>query len=240
MESLLRFYWRAWRYRLKVEPDEIGYVIRSLAPGDCAVDIGAHRGGYLHWMRKRTAPTGRVIAFEPQPQLADYLRQMKARLRWEGVTIEECAVSDKAGEALLHVPPGGPACGATLEEGLVRGESRTVRVVTLDGYLQGARLRPRLIKCDAEGHELRIFRGGERTLREARPLLVFECEARHHVRDSIGAVFEYLAQLGYCGHYFFRGALHPVREFTAALQADPKHGYVNNFVFHPREEACPA
>ncbi|HEX4384783.1 MAG TPA: FkbM family methyltransferase, partial [Myxococcales bacterium] len=185
MLAPLKFYYRAWRYRLKVEPDEIRYVIRSLKAGDTAVDIGAHRGGYLYWMQKQVGPSGRVVGFEPQAELAAYLKAMKHKLGFTQVTIEQMALSDKSGEAVLHVPPGGPACGATLEEGLVKGrdDARTVPVTTLDEYLKGS--KPRLIKCDAEGHELRIFKGAERTLREARPRLVFECEARHHVREPI-------------------------------------------------------
>jgi FkbM family methyltransferase len=236
----LRFYYRAWRYRLKVEPDEIRYVIDSLRPGDCAVDIGAHRGGYLYWMQKQVGPSGRVIGFEPQAELTAYLKALKERLGFEHVTIEQMAVSDAPGEAVLHVPPGGPACGATLEEGLVKGEddARKVTVCTLDDYLKD--LKPRLIKCDAEGHELRIFKGAERILREARPRLVFECEARHHVRDSIQPVFDYLQSLGYCGHFHLDKSLRKVSELTSAMQANPKRGYVNNFIFHPREESCPS
>lgn len=237
--SALPFYYRAWRYRLKVEPDEIRYVIHSLGAGDTAVDIGAHRGGYLYWMQKQVGPKGRVVAFEPQPRLAAYLRQVKARLGLEHVTVEQQAVSDKPGEAVLHVPPGGPACGATLEEGLVKGQDDAVKVpvCTLDEYL--GQETPRLIKCDAEGHELRIFKGAERVLREARPRLVFECEARHHPRDSIQSVFRYLEELGYCGHYHYRKELKPVSEFSEALQSDPKRDYVNNFIFHAKEEPCP-
>jgi len=242
--SPLPFYWRAWRYRLRVEPREIAYLLDTLRPGDCAIDIGAHRGGYLHWMRKQVGPRGRVIAFEPQPLLAAYLRKMVARLGMGEVTVEEMAVSDAAGEAILEVPEGGPACGATLERGLVRGSSdaRTVTACTLDDYLaRTPGLAPRLIKCDVEGHELRVFRGAGRVLREARPRLVFECEARHHPRDSMQAVFDDLIGRGYCGHYHYRAALHPVRDFTPELQRDPKarKSYVNNFIFHPREEACP-
>jgi FkbM family methyltransferase len=240
---LLAFRWRAWRYRLRVEPAEVRYVIGSLRPGDCAVDIGAHRGGYLYWMQRQVTGTGRVLAFEPQAQLAAYLKDVKERLGLSQVTVERMALSDRAGEAVLHVPSGGPACGATLEEDLVQGKDdvQTVPVCTLDEYLQRAGgLRPRLIKCDAEGHELRIFHGATRTLDEARPRLVFECEARHHPHGSIAAVFEYLEQRGYCGHFRHLGAMHEIAEFTPALQADPDRGYVNNFIFHPREESCPS
>ena len=241
--SPLPFFWRAWRYRLRVEPREIAYVLATLRRGDCAIDIGAHRGGYLYWMQKLVGPSGRVIAFEPQPALADYLRQMVARLGLGHVTVAEQAVSDVPGESILEVPEGGPACGATLEKGLVGGRPRAlaVRTCTLDHYLaQRPALRPRLIKCDVEGHELRVFRGAERVLRELRPRLIFECEARHHPRDSMQSVFEYLVELNYCGHYYQGAALHQIAEFTPELQRDPKarQRYVNNFIFHPREEPC--
>src|SRR4051794_32903514 len=108
--STLPFFWRAWRYRLRVEPREIAYVRATLGPGDCAIDIGAHRGGYLYWMQKRVGPSGRVLAFEPQPELAAYLRSIVSRLGLSQVTIEEQAVSNAPGQAVLEVPDGGPAC----------------------------------------------------------------------------------------------------------------------------------
>ena len=244
MPSRLAFLYRAWRYRLKVEPAEVRLVIAALAPGDCAVDIGAHRGGYLYWMQKGVGPRGRVFAFEPQAELAAYLRSIVAQSGLAQVTVEELAISDAEGEATLQVPDGGPACGATLEPGLVTGpsSSRGVRTVTLDGYFEPFReLRIRLIKCDAEGHELRILRGAEKLLRAQGPLLIFECEARHRPHGSVAEVFDWLAAIGYCGH-FFRG-----RECHAIAQFDPaRHGiagspdYVNNFVFHARGAPPPA
>ena len=90
----------------------------------------------------------------------------------------------------------------------------------------------RLIKCDVEGHELEVFRGGERLLRAQRPILVFECEARHHRHDTPAAVFAFLAGLGYEGRFFAREGLLPIEVFDPArhgAQSSPE--YANNFVF---------
>jgi FkbM family methyltransferase len=232
----LPFLYRAWRYRVRVDPAEIRVVLSALRPGACAVDVGAHKGGYLYWMRRAVGPAGRVFAFEPQPELAGYLRSRVRDLGFDNVVVEEVALSDASGRAVLEVPEGGPACGATLEPGLP-GARRpvTVAVQTLDAYFASRpELRIALVKCDAEGHELRIFRGAERILREHRPVLLFECEAQHNRRQRVEDVFRFLEGLGYSGQFVRGRRLFPLPEFTPALQADPRaRGYVNNFVFRP-------
>ena len=50
--NILRWIFRAWRYRLVVEKHEIKFMLDYLAPGNIAVDIGAHKGAYTYWMSK--------------------------------------------------------------------------------------------------------------------------------------------------------------------------------------------
>tara|TARA_Y100000782_G_scaffold101964_1_gene118063 strand:- start:45 stop:188 length:144 start_codon:yes stop_codon:yes gene_type:complete len=40
--DILRWVFRAWRYRLKVEKQEINFMLSHLKPGQTAIDIGAH------------------------------------------------------------------------------------------------------------------------------------------------------------------------------------------------------
>ncbi len=236
MTTSLQFLWRAWRYRLLLDPGEIRFLFRTLRPGDGAVDIGAHKGGYLYWMHRCVGESGSVFAFEPQRALAEYLRAQVARLGMRSVVVENLALSDVSGTARLAIPSDAPSCGATLEPGLPdEKQAVAVEVRTLDSYFAARPgVRIALIKCDAEGHELRIFQGGERLLREQRPALIFECEARHNRRQSVQDVFDYLGSLGYRGHFFRGRALAPIAEFTPAMQRDPKtRDYVNNFAFVP-------
>ena len=46
----------------------------AIRPGDVAVDVGANKGSYLRWLSRAAGP-GKVVAFEPQPQLAAYLER---------------------------------------------------------------------------------------------------------------------------------------------------------------------
>lgn len=229
--------YRAWRYRLWLEPWSVRFLRDHLRPGDVAIDIGAHKGAITHWMRECVGSTGTVYAFEPQPLLAERLQQMALAYPGGSVVVEERCLSSKEGQALLHVPGGNASPSATLEPPLQRtamDDNYMVSVTTLDDYF---RLRcPKqvtLIKCDVEGHELEVFRGGADLISVHRPHLLFECEVRHRSSGSVDEVFSYLADLGYEGFGLSSDGPFPVDEFDAARhQADPESkSYVNNFAF---------
>jgi FkbM family methyltransferase len=225
--------YRAWRYRTKVEPTEIALVRRVLRPGDTAVDIGAHKGAFTYWMRKSVGPTGRVIAVEPQPRLAERLQHVVRARGWSNVRVEACGLSKAPGQLELWVPDGGaPSPGASVEPGLARAGSVPVRVEvrTLD-QLVAPGSPVRLVKCDVEGHELAVFQGGQRVLSEARPVLLFECEARHHVGSRIEEVFAHLEGLGMRGWFILGEALRPLGELRPEHQDPAQVPYANNFVF---------
>ena len=62
--------------------------------------------------------------------------------------------------------------------------------------------------------------------------MIFECEQRHHISDSIQDVFAYLHNLGYKGYFFQKGHIHKLEEFNYEQDKninDPE--YVNNFLF---------
>jgi FkbM family methyltransferase len=231
---------RAWRYRIRLDPLEIRWLLGVLCPGDLAVDIGAHKGAYTYWMRRRVGPGGSVLAFEPQQDLARYLTGAVSIFGWRNVTVERIGLSNKPGYLALAVPGDGPSPSATFVPSDHPEPVRVmdVRVDTLDGYLGAARTdRPvRLIKCDVEGLELEVFEGARRTLTKDRPLLLFESEARHHPERGPQDVFRFLEALGYAGSFFWQGQRHPVRDFEAGVhQVVGALPYVNNFMFEPQD-----
>jgi FkbM family methyltransferase len=214
---------------------------RVLARGDIAVDVGAYKGGYLYWMRWEVGEEGAVLAVEPQPELAAYLRRCVGDLGWRNVRVAETALSSASGVRVLHTPGPGPSPGASLVGASLPADTRAteVPVSTLDTLLAdtGLRSRVRLIKCDVEGHELDVFRGATETLERDRPHLLFECEARHLRDCSMQDVFGHLAALGYRGSFFWRGSRLAVGDFDAAEhQVEGRRPYANNFVFVAREE----
>ena len=59
------------------------------------------------------------------------------------------------------------------------------------------------------GHELKVFQGAQKSLEQFRPILIFECETRHHWGRSIQVVFDFLYRYGYRGSFFSKGAVLP-------------------------------
>lgn len=240
---LLRFLHRAVKARLRDHRVELIALTRAVRPGDTAVDVGANKGSHLLWL-SRAAGAGRVVAFEPQPALAEYLRRACRAARLRNVTVEATGVSDRAGELSLHIPGTGDSPGASFEPAAARREACravTVPVVTLDGYFAGSRDRIAAMKIDVEGHEAAVLRGAARILAEHRPILVFECEQRHLSTGRVVDVLRGLIDLGYEGWFAARGVLRPVGEFdpeTHQRQAGERFwddpSYCNNFIFRPR------
>jgi FkbM family methyltransferase len=234
----LKLQYRAWRYRLKLDRPEIRWLRRVLRPGDTAIDIGAHKGAYTYWMRQAVGTAGRVLAFEPQPRLVAYLRQVVADFGWENIDVEHMGLSSRSGELILNVPGDDVSPGASLVSAKAQagGQRIPVRVDTLDHHLRINRIDRgvRFIKCDVEGHELEVFEGARQTLQAQAPVLLFECEARHNPERPMAMVFSFLQQLGYRGYFFWRGRLQTVADFEPEVHQEfgAKH-YANNFLFVP-------
>lgn len=246
----LRFRARASKYARRVDPSEIRFLRRLLKPGDLAIDVGAHKGGYLYWFQRAVKPSGHVLAFEPQRPAAEYLTRLKRISGYDHVEVIGSAVSDSAGLKSLFSPSTRVSTGATLVAGLFPENDATYQVeaVTLDGYLAGRPdlPPPRYIKIDVETHELEVLRGGKHVLATVRPVVQFEADQRVYGDRPIGDIFRYLGSLGLSGFFFFDRELHPLAEFEVAVhqperwKATPNHpGYANNFLFMDAERERP-
>jgi FkbM family methyltransferase len=244
----LRYLWRAFNYRRRVNRQEIEFLAGRIRAGDAVVDVGAHKGGFLYWLRHYVAAPGKVYGFEPQPPLAQYLKEVVVMQGWDNVTVEATGLSSANGamELFIPAPPGEPSPGATLSPVDPNAPHHSVRVpvVTLDDYFR-QRGSPRItfIKCDCEGHEIEVFKGGESLLRRDHPVLLFECEQRHMPGSSPAVVFDYLRGLGYRGFFFGPAGLTPVEQFRTEIHQAVRPGrfwdakdYFNNFAFVPADD----
>src|ERR1700760_2364461 len=104
MSVKLKYLYRAYRYRFRVDPAEIRFVRQSLRAGHVAVDIGCHKGAYTYWMRRSVGPSGAVYAFEPQPKQVAYLRNVFSVMSYGNVELVPMALSDKPGQLPLYIP----------------------------------------------------------------------------------------------------------------------------------------
>ncbi len=226
---------RIWRYRLRTERNEIAFLLSRDLAGGTLVDVGAHKGAWVHWMSRKAGPGGRVVAFEPQPELFDYLGALKKALRWGNVDLEPLALSSEEGSATLSRTRhwGGASLESLGEEARADEiETFSVGLTTLDRYLAGHPELPpvRFIKIDVQDHELAVLQGASGVLREAGPALLFEC--CDHVWNR-GEVDAFLREQGYEGRFFHRGDLVPV-ERLPGLRASIPAPYLN-FAYLPSD-----
>lgn len=232
---------RAWRFTRQAEAGPVRFVRNFLRPGHVAFDVGANKGAYTFWMCRRAGRAGRVVAFEPQPEWAEYLRRIGKSFRFPQLTVIEAGLSSAGGTRTLVRPASNPSGGASFELSTTdAGDTVQVGTERLDDVV--ARLgidRLHLIKVDVEGHEFDVFEGGAATLTRDRPALVFECQDFRHPDGQIGRVFALLEALGYAGGWFDeRHAIRPVAEFEP--QHHQRRGmrpFHDNFIFLPAEAA---
>jgi FkbM family methyltransferase len=183
------------RYRLHTEKLEIKTLMQLDLDGATALDIGANKGNYCFWMLRAVGRSGRVVAFEPPPEMAEAIRQKQARFDW--ANLEIVALSDAEGKLNLARDRVGDG-SASLETSRHRaGQDRLdVAVTRLDALPADMLANARFIKCDVEGHELSVFRGGEQTLRRLRPVVQFESTVGDQQTPQI---FQFFRDLGYSG-----------------------------------------
>jgi FkbM family methyltransferase len=164
-------------YRRRAHLASLTQFCADLAPGAGLVfDIGAHVGDRVTAFRRLGA---KVVAVEPQPLLARYLR-LRFALDAE-VTVVEAGLGAAEGQAELQVNRNNPtvstlsdgfikaADGAAGWEGQVWDATRQIDLTTLDALIDRHGV-PDFIKIDTEGHEAEVLRGLTRPV----PALSFE------------------------------------------------------------------
>jgi FkbM family methyltransferase len=181
--------------------------IARLVPKDAVVlDIGAHAGQFTK-LFARTAPAGRVYAFEPGSYARSILRTVVWLRRLGNVEIVPLALGSAAGLARLQVPVkhsgsygfGLSHLGAPADRWPVVAQE-LVALATLDAVVTALGLvRVDLIKADIEGWEVALLRGAEHTLRRFRPRLLIELSAPHLARagDRLEDAFALMKGFGY-------------------------------------------
>jgi len=238
--------WREAQYYLRHGELELHFLDILCAPDRDSIDVGAHDGCYVHFLRKQSR---HVHAFEPIPWMAKEL----TRKFPQGVTVRPEALSRAEGTATLHMPlvdgHSVPGC-STLSEAAssVYGGSQDIRVPVrrLDDVYDGD---VGFIKIDVEGLEIEVLEGARATIERCRPNLLIEV-VEHLSPGGLRNVAEFLEPRGYAGHFVQQRNLRPVAAFDRALMQRPEDypdltasldvrerfpRFIYNFIFLPAE-----
>jgi FkbM family methyltransferase len=156
-------------------------------------DLGANIGLFSLLASRIVGPAGKVVSFEPDPEIAARLRRNIARNGFTNVKVVESGVwSVTRSVNFLPADASSPdrGTGRFVEE--QDAATALVRCIALDDFVRNGPA-PHAIKCDVEGAEVEVLRGAENVLRTARPWIL--CEMHSAANDQ--AVREFLGRLGY-------------------------------------------
>jgi FkbM family methyltransferase len=163
------------------------------------VDVGAAAGEWS--LLAVVVENLRVFAFEPHTGFASLLREnLQLNGVYGQVSVYTLALGADPGVARLKVPEDVAKWGLSTispAPGFEPAETHNVCVATLDQFFE--RQDPTLVKVDAEGGELGVLCGAERTVKRCEPAFVLEvCQKRTeqfgYDADKIGDV---MAAYGY-------------------------------------------
>ena len=170
------------------EFDIAEYVRKYTRKGTVAIDLGAHIGIHTLTMSKCVGKNGLVIAFEPQHKMFRELwHNIRLNKRVDNIVLLPLAVGEK--EEDIEMAPrniyneGGCRIG--------KGGDRT-HMVTLDSL----KLKNiSFIKMDVESYELNVLKGATQTIKENKPVIVFEILGEVDLDHLQGEAQSYMNEL---------------------------------------------
>ncbi|PYU96020.1 MAG: hypothetical protein DMG25_02915 [Acidobacteria bacterium] len=187
------------------EVSEAQVLERSTREGDVFVDVGANVGFYTALARRWVGLSGTVVAFEPNPNCVQLLRQSFGTD--PNVLIIPSALGKEKGTGQLCVPYHGDR--ATLG----KRPSKSARVYevavdTLDDFLRQRHLpSPSVVKIDCEGMEYLVLQGMEGVLKTPRPpVIAFEYiePLTQDFTVSLPEIIEFVQEKSGGAYQFFR------------------------------------
>lgn len=163
-----------------------------------AIDVGAHIGNFTKQL-SYNFPECKIIMVEANKNCEPYLRLLSK-------PYDIVALSDKEGTAELYVEKVNPiATGASLYKentewyGEGKYEIQTINSATLDSrnYFNGEQVD--FVKLDVQGAELDILKGGEKTIKNTKYVLIEASLVEYNQgAPLVGEIVDKMREYGFC------------------------------------------
>lgn len=170
-------------------------------PGDVVVDAGAHIGTYTLAASRLVGSTGRVLAFEPDRDNLELLRQNVNDNHSSNVSIYDIALFDRTTMLPLQGTPYAANSGLPRLSPDSGGDAGwpLVQCRPLDDLLAESDVDSvQVMKVDVEGFEAEVFTGASETLEASRPDILFEVgDLEESSQGASSRAVDLLRSLGY-------------------------------------------
>jgi FkbM family methyltransferase len=152
---------------------------KYLRPGSTFIDVGGNEGALSLLASRLVGPSGKIIAFEPNPKPRAIFKATIDRNRISNVTINPIGLGDRDETLRLTAPKINSGEGS-FGKSNYKPEDTEIIICEIrrgDDVLRNA--KPALIKIDVEGFELSVLKGLTETIAENRPPIVMEMISGH-------------------------------------------------------------
>jgi FkbM family methyltransferase len=173
----------------KSEVPEVNYMRNIVRYGDCVLDIGANIGYWTTVLSSQVGNTGRVLAFEPNPNTFKILvKNIDLNLCCNAVAynvgIADKNVIDKLYADELHSGDDRTYCPVAGTNGHVR-RIIEINLRTLNSFNSVIDLkRLSFIKIDVQGFEPMVLKGAIDILKLSNPILLVEFSSSHYAEGG--------------------------------------------------------
>jgi len=181
------------------------------------LDVGANIG-YFSVRFAKINKNIQVHAFEPVPSTYDFLTANISRNK-VGLRVKPYCIglSDQCGSFDFHMEPMNGTNASLLNVSNAH-DSKKVKsnTLTMDQFCQDRSIKPDFIKCDVEGAELLVFKGGLSTILQNTPVVFTELLRKwakpfgYHPND----VISFFLEMGYECYGIFDEGCRSIKEVT--------------------------
>ena len=190
----------------KIDP-EFDLLSVFLRDGDVAVDVGSNGADWTYQLNRRVGKTGNVFAFEVDPYYSVATSLAIQFMGLKGVKCFSFGLSDKQEIVQLEIIDnvGNRYSGESRINKKINFKNKKISRVELrtsDSLVADypELMRSKLIKCDVEGYELFVFKGAQKILSVARPIVIMEvgaCKSQGYTSKDLFQFFKIRGYLPY-------------------------------------------
>ena len=240
-----------WQYGLYLDAAEIDlcrYLIAHLQPGDTFYDVGANIGFFSLLAARTVGANGKVLAFEPCPEVLPMLLENVAAT--ENIEVISIALSSAEGLSTFHMPPRANMVSSSLNSDHVAAtpggnQSRKIRVATatLDKLIEDGASPPSIVKVDVEGAEPLVIEGARLSLAKHKPDVILEVSFEKSIAEGQEAI-DMMSEVGYAPcNVTSEGTLEAIpsiEDLSTAILEDPFYFHnLVNLVFRHSDQGPP-
>ena len=201
-------------------------------------DIGANIGWYYINLGERFK-TKKIYSFEPVEKTYNFLGKNVKLNQLKNVEINNFGLSLNNSKEIFYVPEN-EFVNASMKnlKNFTNVEEIVCHLKKMDDWNKENNIYPDFIKCDVEGAELLVLKGGEETLKSKKPVIFIELLRKWAQKFNYhpNEVIKFLKNLGYKCFIISNNNLIEVLEITETTQEtnfiflhEEKHKVIINF-----------